>query len=61
MTVSGSQELVNQAGPFTGDIEVPAGPGFVTDRRPRHLVAAAVRRADINVGITDHLALCVSV
>ena len=30
VTVSGSQELVNQAGPFSGDIEVPAGPGFVT-------------------------------
>jgi hypothetical protein len=30
VTVAGSQELANQAGPFTGDIEVPAGPGFLT-------------------------------
>lgn len=34
VTVSGSQELVNQAGPFSGDIEVPAGPGFVTVDAP---------------------------
>jgi hypothetical protein len=30
VTVSGPQQLVSQVGPFTGDIEVPAGPGFVT-------------------------------
>jgi hypothetical protein len=34
VTVSGSQELVNQTGPFTGDIEVPAGPGFVAVDAP---------------------------
>jgi hypothetical protein len=34
VTVSGSQELVTQAGPFTGDIEVPAGPGFLTVDAP---------------------------
>jgi hypothetical protein len=34
VTLSGAQELVNQAGPFTGDIEVPAGPGFVTIEAP---------------------------
>ena len=34
VTVSGSQELVNQAGPFSGDVEVPAGPGFVTIDAP---------------------------
>ena len=34
VTVSGAQQLVNQAGPFTGTIEVPAGPGFVTVDAP---------------------------
>ena len=29
-TLSGVEELLNQAGPFTGDVEVPAGPGFIT-------------------------------
>ena len=33
-TVSGVQELVNQAGPFTADVEVPAGPGFITIEAP---------------------------
>ncbi len=33
-TVSGVQELVNQPGPFTGDVEVPAGPGFITIEAP---------------------------
>jgi hypothetical protein len=33
-TVSGVQELANQSGPFTGEIEVPAGPGFVTVEAP---------------------------
>jgi hypothetical protein len=30
VTVSGAQELVSQTGPFSGEIEVPAGPGFLT-------------------------------
>ncbi len=34
VTVSGAQELVNQAGSFSGDIEVPAGPGFLTVEAP---------------------------
>jgi hypothetical protein len=34
VTVSGAQELINQAGPFAGAIEVPAGPGFVTVEAP---------------------------
>ena len=34
VTVSGAQQLVNQAGPYTADIEVPAGPGFVTVDAP---------------------------
>jgi hypothetical protein len=34
VTVSGAQELINEAGPFTGAIEVPAGPGFVTVEAP---------------------------
>jgi hypothetical protein len=34
VTVSGSQELVNQPGPFTGDIDIPAGPGFLTVDAP---------------------------
>jgi hypothetical protein len=34
VTLSGSQELVNQAGPYADAIEVPAGPGFVTVEAP---------------------------
>jgi hypothetical protein len=34
VTVSGSQELVNQGGAFSGQIEVPAGPGFITVEAP---------------------------
>jgi hypothetical protein len=34
VTVSGPTELVNQAGPFEGDIVVPAGPGYVTVEAP---------------------------
>jgi hypothetical protein len=34
VTVSGTHELVNQAGSFSGEIEVPAGPGFLTVEAP---------------------------
>jgi hypothetical protein len=30
VTVSGPQDLVNEAGPFSGDVTLPAGPGFIT-------------------------------
>ena len=28
--MAGAQPLVDQTGPFTGTVEIPAGPGFVT-------------------------------
>ena len=61
VTVSGPQQLVNQAGPYTADIEVPAGPGFVTIDAPGNWSLQPSDGADINVGVTDHLTLCVSV
>ncbi|HET9665400.1 MAG TPA: hypothetical protein VFP09_01530 [Desertimonas sp.] len=30
VTLAGAQPLVDQTGPFTGTVEIPAGPGFVT-------------------------------
>ena len=43
VTVTGAEDLVNQDGPFSGPIDVPAGPGFVTDRRRRCVVARTRR------------------
>jgi hypothetical protein len=34
VTLSGQREMVNQAGPFSGGIDVPAGPGFLTVEAP---------------------------
>ena len=53
VTVSGTEDLVNQHGPFTGTIEVPAGPGFVTVDAAGALVPATSRPQADHRGTAD--------